>query len=116
MELNLNQILFEYGVDNVIYHAYMDGDGRFMLCHENDDEGCIDYTIYTRTGYEEDGGCFDYEDDEDFKGYTLEELLEFAEFQAIKEIPNADEISEAMEEIDDLRFNTMQKYLWKYQY
>ena len=111
-ELNLNQILFADG-DKAYYHAYLDADNRFLICHENIDDGNIDFTIYTHGGIDVDGGCFDYPDDWSFVGYTLKELLEFAEFKATKEIPNADELAELIDEIDNLRFKLMTDFTFK---
>lgn len=70
--LNLNKIVLQNEEQCGFYN------GRLLLICQTCDDG-IDYTIYDdeRRLSDVDGGQFDYPDDEDFKGYTVEELFDF---------------------------------------
>lgn len=94
--------------DESFYTVYCNKNkDKILVYHLNDDEGCVEYTIYTTKGVEIDGGCLDYTIDDDGvfneDEYTLQDLCEYASFDAHQKLNGSNDIVDIIDEIEALQ-------------
>lgn len=102
-----NTTLFDVSDENY-YTVYCNKNkDKILVYYENGEEGGIEYTIYTMKGVEIDGGILEYPCNEngvcDDNAYTLQDLCEYANFDAYYKLDDADDIIEIIDEMEALQ-------------